>query len=153
LTAYDATTNEAYVGAATAETTARFLHLPFEPDDLVGLLAGFPVPPLDVRTAELIPADQTGPSIEMHGPANRRRIWYEPETGLVQQLELAGGHAEVRVRYHRGAGGALTGFDLAAPIALISATVRYHDPAFDVPLPTAQFTLTLPNGAKIQEIR
>ena len=153
LTAYDATTNEAYVGAATAETTARFLHLPFEADDLVGILAGYPVPPLDVRAAQLLPPDPTGPSIELYGAANRRRIWYDGDTGVVRQFELTGGRAEVRVRYHRGADGALTGFDLTAPIALVSATVRYHEPAFDIPLPTSQFALTLPKDAKIQEIR
>lgn len=153
LTAYDATTNEAYVGAATAETTARFLHLPFEAEDLVGILAGSPVPPLDVRVADLVSADETGPSIEMHGTSNRRRIWFDPGTGVVRQFELTGGRAEVRVRYHRGASGALTGFDLAAPLALVSATVRYQDPAFDVPIASTQFGFTIPKGAKIQEIR
>ncbi|MBI1737397.1 MAG: hypothetical protein HYR51_19670 [Candidatus Rokubacteria bacterium] len=153
LTAYDATTNEGYVGAATAETTARFLHLPFEADDLVGILAGHPVPPLDVRAADLVPADETGPSIELHGTSNRRRIWFDPDTGIVRQFELTGGRAEVRVRYHRAASGALTGFDLAAPLAVVSATVRYENPAFDVPLAASQFALTIPKGAKIQDIR
>jgi outer membrane lipoprotein-sorting protein len=153
LTAYDATTNEGYVGAATAETTARFLHLPFEADDLVGILAGIPIPPLDVRVAELVADDETGPSIELHGASNRRRIWYDAATGLVRQFELTGGRAEVRVRYERDGSGGLRGFELTAPLAVLSATVRYQDPAFDVPLASSQFALTIPKGAKIQEIR
>ena len=40
LTGYNALTNEAVVGDATAETTARILGLPFEPQDLAAMVAG-----------------------------------------------------------------------------------------------------------------
>ena len=153
LTAYDATTNEAYVGPATPAVTARFLQLPFETDDLVGLLAGRPVPPLDVRAAELMPTDEIGPSIELRGATNRRRIWLDPATSVVRQFELTGGRAEVRVRYQRGPGAELAGFDLTTAPAVVSLTVRYQSPAFDVPLGADAFALTVPKGAKIREIR
>jgi hypothetical protein len=152
LTAYDATTNEGYVGPATAAVTARFLSLPFEPDDLVGMLVGRPVPPLDVRAAELLPADDLGPSIELHGTHNRRRIWVDPATGVVRKFELTGGRAEVGVRYVWSPAGEIAGFDLTASMNVVSAVVRYQTPAFGVPLSTDAFTLTLPKGAKIQEI-
>jgi hypothetical protein len=153
LTAYDATTNEGYVGPATPAVTARFLHLPFEADDLVGVLAGRPAPPLDVRAAELLAPDEHGPSIELSGADNRRRIWFDPATGAVRQLELAGGRAEVRVRFQRSPAGELTGFDLTAPLGVVSAQVRYQNPTSDVALPPDAFALAIPKGAKIQEIR
>jgi outer membrane lipoprotein-sorting protein len=153
LTAFDATTNEAWVGPATAEVTGRFLHLPFEADDLVGVLAGRPVPPLDVRSAELLPADEVGPSIEMSGSANRRRIWFDPGTMAVRQFELTGGRAEARVRFHREAETRIAGFDLDAALGVLRASARYENPSFDVPLASDLFRLTVPKGAKIQEIR
>lgn len=153
LTAYDATNNEGYVGPATSAVTARFLSLPFEPDDLVGVLAGRPVPPLDVRSASLMPADDLGPSIEMHGTNNRRRIWVDPATGVVRQFELTGGRAEVRVRYVLTPAGELGGFDLTSTLNVVSAVVRYQKPEFNVPLANDVFALTLPKGAKMQEIR
>jgi outer membrane lipoprotein-sorting protein len=153
ITTYDATTNEAYVGDATAEVTARFLHLPIEPDDLVGILAGRPTGPLDVRAANVLPADDVGPSIEMVGAVNRRRIWFDPATAIVRQVELAGGRAEARVRYERAASGEVSGFTLTTNPPLLSATVRYQDPRFDAPLASDAFALTIPKGAKIQQIR
>ncbi len=153
LTTYDATTNEAYVGPATAEVTARFLQLPFEPDDLVGILAGRPMPPLDVRAASVVPADDVGLSIELVGATNRRRIWLEPETAVVRQFELAGGRAQVRVRYQRGAGGEVNGFELTTTPPVMSATVRYQNPQFDTPIASDAFALTIPKGATIREIR
>ena len=153
LTAYDATTNEGYVGPATSEVTARFLSLPFEPDDLVGLLVGRPVPPLDVRTADLLPPDEHGPSIELQGANNRRRIWVDPATGVVRKFELTGGRAEVRVVYVLSPSNDVQGFDLTASVDVVSAVVRYHDPASGVVLADDAFALTLPKGAKTQEIR
>jgi outer membrane lipoprotein-sorting protein len=153
LTAFDATTNEGYAGPATSAVTARFLSLPFEPDDLVGMLVGRPVPPLDVRTAELLPPDEHGASIEMHGTNNRRRIWLDPATGVVRKFELTGGRAEVTVLYVRSGAGEIAGFDLAASLNVVSAVVRYQNPAFGEQLAGDAFSLTLPKGAKIQEIR
>jgi outer membrane lipoprotein-sorting protein len=153
LIAYDATTNEATVGPATAETAARVMNLPFEPQDLVAVLAGHAVPPDDVRVAEVLPPDELGPSIELVGGVNRRRIWLDPETGEVQQFELTGGRAEARVRYVRTSAGERNGFDLTSMLGYASATVRYRDPTFTAELPDEVFLLTIPNSAKIQQIR
>lgn len=153
ITAYDATTNEGYTGPATPEVTGRFVHLPFEATDLVGILAGRPVPPADVRAASVLPADEVGPSIELIGQDNRRRIWFDPDTAAVRQFELTGGRAEARIKYVHTARGDLAGFDLNASLGLATVTVRYQNPTFAVPLGADAFTFTIPKGAKIQEIR
>lgn len=153
LTAYDVTTDEAHVGPATAEVTARVLGLPFEPEDLVATLAGHAVPPEDVRVAGILEPDQVGPSLELTGQVNRRRIWMDLQTGAVQQVELTGGRAEARIRYHRSPDGELAGFDLTAMLGWIAAAVRYRTPIFGADLPDGVFSFTVPNSAKIQAIR
>jgi len=152
ITAYDATRNEGYSGPATAEVTGRFLHLPFEPADLVSIVAGAPVPPADVRAASVLAPDDLGPSIELIGQDNRRRIWFDPDTATVRQFELTGGRAEARIRYVRNGRGELAGFDVSASLGG-GATVRYQNPGFAVPLAPDAFAFTIPKGAKIQEIR
>jgi outer membrane lipoprotein-sorting protein len=152
LTTYDATTNEALVGRATPETTARVLGLPFEPDDLVAVLAGRAIPPADVRAAQWLPADDSGPSLELIGPVNRRRIWLDPATGLVRQMELTGGRAEARVRYLRNPAGVVAGFDVTAMMSYVTASVRYQNPTFDVAIDPAVFTFEPPTDAKVQQI-
>ena len=153
LTTYDATTNEALVGRATPETTARVLGLPFEPEDLVAVLGGRAIPPADVRIANWLPADDAGLSLELTGPVNRRRIWLDPHTGVVRQLELSGGRGEARVRYHRDPTGALAGFAVTAMMSYVTASVRYQDPRFDVAIDPTVFSFVPPDDAKVQQLR
>jgi outer membrane lipoprotein-sorting protein len=150
LTAYDATANEGLLGPATAETAARLLSLPFDPEDLVGVLAGRVLPPRDLRTAEIQPADAQGPSLDLIGGVHRKRIWMDFETGVVRQVEITGGRYEVRVTYVRDADDRVTGFDLTAAQAYLTGTVRYRNPAFDGGLDPERFRLILPEGAKIE---
>src|SRR5262249_38388379 len=96
ITAYDATTDEATVRPASAETAARLLSLPFEPEDLVGVLAGRPVPPRDLREAEILPRDGDGPSLNLVGSINTQRVWMDLETGVVRQVQVSGGRGDAR---------------------------------------------------------
>jgi outer membrane lipoprotein-sorting protein len=153
LTAYDATTNQTTVGPATAEVTGRILGLPFEPRDLVAVLAGYALPPPDVRTAELLAPDDAGPSLELVGPANRRRIWMDLATGQVRQVELASGLTKARIVFQRDPRGESSGFELRALVSYIQASVRYEGPVFASALPSNLFVFTPPKDAKIQEIR
>lgn len=153
ITAYDAATNRALVGPATADTAARLLGMPFDPDDLVGVLAGRAVPPRDLRVATLLPADELGPSLELIGTVHRQRIWMDFATGVVHQLEITGGRYEVRVRYTRDADGRPQGFELNAARDRLTGAVRYHDPVFDAGIEPDRFGLTLPESAKIEQLR
>lgn len=153
LTAFSALTNEAVVGEATAESTAHLFGLPVEPHDLVALVAGYAVPPHDVRLAEIMPPDDLGTSLSLVGALNEQRIWMDFETGVVRQLQIVGGRAAATITYLRDAEGKLTGFDVSAAERYVTGTVRYRSVATGVGLATERFALTLPKDAKTQSIR
>ena len=153
ITAYDATTNEATVGPATAETAARLLSLPFEPEDLVGILAGRPAPPRDLREAEIMPPDADGPSLNLVGALNTQRVWMNLETGVVRQLQISGGRGDARIIFRRNGDGTMTGFDLSAGMGLIRSVVVYTNPATGQGIEADRFVFTPPKGAKTREIR
>ena len=152
LTAYDAAKNEALVGPATAETIARVLGLPLDADDLVAVLAGRAVPPKDLRRAELLPPDATGPSLNLVGAVQHQRVWMDLETGEVRQVEIAGGPVPVTITYRRD-GQTPAGFDLDAGQAYITGSVTYRNAVVGAGIEPDRFTLALPKGAKIQSIR
>jgi outer membrane lipoprotein-sorting protein len=153
ITAYDATTDEVTTGPATAETAARLLNLPFEPEDLVGILAGRPVPPRDLREAEVLPPDADGPSVNLVGVINTQRVWMDLETGVVRQLQISGGRADARIVFRREADGTMTGFELTAGMGLVRSNVRYEQPAFNAGIEPDRFVFTPPKGAKTRTIR
>jgi outer membrane lipoprotein-sorting protein len=153
LAAYNAVANEATVGPANAETAARLLKLPFEPEDLVGVLAGLAVPPQDLRTAEVVKPDEAGPSLSLVGAVHEQRIWMDFQTGIVSQIQITGGRFDALVTYRRDAAGVLRGFDLTAAQGWLTGTVRYRDLAIDGGLDQGRFVFSIPKGAKIHEIR
>ena len=153
LTAYNALTREALVGEASAETTARLLNLPLDPDDLVAVITGHAVPPRGLRVAEFKPPDATGPSISLIGDVHEKRVWMDFETGVVRQLEIIGGRVAALVTYQRNPEGVLTGFDASAVDRYVVATVRYRNAAEGVGLTPDRFALTLPKDAKTRPIR
>jgi len=153
ITAYNAATNEARVGAATVESAADLISLPVEPEDLVGLLSGRAVPPTDLRVAEMLPPDALGPSINLIGRYNRQRVWLDPATGIARQVTITGGRAEATVTFLRGDDGALTGLDLTAANGYVTGAVRYRSLALNTGVDVERFALTLPKDAKIQSIR
>jgi outer membrane lipoprotein-sorting protein len=153
ITAYNAATNEARVGAANVETAADLLSLPVEPEDLVALLSGRAVPPKDLRVAEIQPPDELGPSITLVGRYNRQRVWLDFETGVVRQVTISGGRTEATVTFQRGADGAPTGFDLTAGNGYVTGAVRYRSLTLNAGVDAERFALTLPKDAKINSIR
>jgi outer membrane lipoprotein-sorting protein len=153
ITAYDATTDEVTTGPATAETAARLLNLPFEPEDLVGILAGRPVPPRDLREAELLPADADGPSVNLVGAVNTQRVWMDLAAGVVRKLQISGGRADAVIVFRRDADGIMTGFDLSAGMGLIRSNVRYEQPASNAGIGPDRFGFTPPKSAKTRTIR
>jgi outer membrane lipoprotein-sorting protein len=152
LTTYNAATHEALIGEVTAESAARTLSFPFDPDDLVGILAGRPSPARDVRVARLLPPDEDGPSLGISGADWYQRVWMDLATGLVKQIEMAGGRYEVRVTYERDGDGRVTGFDFAAAQGMFSGSVRYRQAVFGAGIDPERFRLVIPAGAKVEEL-
>lgn len=153
LTAFSALTNEAMVGEATAETTARLIGLPVEPQDLVAVVAGYAVPPADLRQAQILPPDALAPSLSLVGAVSEQRIWMDFKTGVVEQTQIIGGRVAATVTYRRDSDGRLTGMDVSAAERYVTGTVRYRDLATGIGLGPERFALTLPKDAKTQPIR
>ena len=153
ITAYDATNDEATVGPATAEAAARLLGLPFEPEDLVGVLSGRPSPPRDLREVTLTPADADGPSVNLVGAINTVRVWMDLDTALVKQMEISGGRGDARILFRRDAAGGLAGFEVTAGLGLVRSVVRYESPAWDAQIDDERFVFVPPKGAKTRTIR
>ena len=153
LTAYNSASHEAVVGPATAETAARLLSLPVEPEDLIGALAGCAVPPKDLRVAQILPPDAQGPSIELIGALHRQRVWMDFATGIVHQIEITGGRLEAKVTYHRSPDGSLAGFELWAAQGNVTGSVRYQNPVVGAGIDDERFYLAIPAGATIERLR
>lgn len=151
LTAYDAATNEALVGPATAETIAQVLGLPLDPDDLVAVLAGRALAPRDLRVAEVLPPDARGPSLRLIGAVQRQRVWMDLDTGEVRQVEIAGGRFPVTISYRRD-GSVPAGFDFEAGRVSLTGSVTYQNTVVGAGIEAERFVLALPKGAKIQSI-
>lgn len=153
IVAYNAVSHTATVGPATPETAARLFWLAVEPEDLVGLLAGLPVPPKDLRVAEILPADEHGRSLEMIGTLHRQRVWMDFATGVVRRVQISGGRLEAQLVYERTDDGALTGFTLSAAQDNVTGSVRYRDVALNGGVESERFALTIPPGAAIERLR
>jgi outer membrane lipoprotein-sorting protein len=154
IAAYDALKNVAHVGPADAETVAKILRLPLDPDDLVSVLTGRFAGPRDVRSAELLAPDATGPSLNLaDGAGGHQRVWLDLATGVIQQRQIFGSRFNALVKYRRDGAGALTGFDLDAAMSYITASVTYQNLVEGEGINDERFILTIPKGAKTQPIR
>ena len=154
ITAYDALKNVAHVGPADAETVSKILRLPLDPDDLVSILAGRFAGPRDLRRAELLAPDATGPSLSLvDGADGQQRVWLDLATGVIQQREIVGSRFNALVKYRRDGAGALTGFDLDAALSYVTGSVTYRNLVEGEDIDEERFTLSIPKGAKTQPIR
>ena len=153
IVAYNAGSHTATVGPATPDITARLFWLALEPEDLVGLLAGRPVPPNDLRVAEIQPPDEHGRSLEMIGTLHRQRVWMDFATGVVRRVQISGGRLDALLVYERDDDGALTGFDLSAAQDNLTGNVRYGNVALNGGIESERFALTVPPGASIERLR
>jgi outer membrane lipoprotein-sorting protein len=153
LIGYNAARDQATVGPATAETAARLLSLPVEPENLVAAVAGLAVPPRDLRAAEITPPDEQGPSLTMFGSVHQQRVWMDLVTGVVSQIEIIGGRAAARLTYQRADDGSVTGLDATAGEGDVRGTVRYRNGAWNTGVPPERFPLTVPASARIERLR
>jgi outer membrane lipoprotein-sorting protein len=155
FTLYHVGDNQALVGPASARAIERWLGLALEPAQLVALLAGHVLPLSNPSSAELMDPDGLGPSIHLTAASGGQRIWIDPETALVRQVELTGGRAPARVTYaaEGDPGGPPSSLALTALDTGLSVSVRYRDPEVGVSLSPDLFTLSLPEHTNIHRFR
>jgi outer membrane lipoprotein-sorting protein len=153
LIAYDVAANSATIGPATPDTAVKLFSLAVEPEDLVGLLAGYAVPPKDLRVAAILPPDEHGPSLEMIGTLHRQRVWMDLATGVVRRLQLTGGRLEALMVYRRADDGTVTGLDLSAAQDQVTGRVQYRNVVVNGGIENERFALTVPPGASIEPLR
>lgn len=154
FTLYEVGDNRAVIGPASARTIERWIGIPLEPGELVGVLSGHLLPMPDPRRARLLPADDRGPSIELAGSRGVQRIWLDTDTGIVRQVEWNGSGRALRVGYpDRGVVDPPSAVTLTALDRSLTVTIRYKNPQIGVGLTADHFRLSLPNGAKIRHFR
>lgn len=149
LTFYQVAENRALVGPATGDATRRWLGIPLEAEDLVGIVIGRLAPPRELREAELLPDDGAGPSLRLVGPRQRQRVWLDPETGEIRKIEIGSNDKRLTVEYERTSAGDLPD-RLQARAAGFEASLEYQAPELSTGIDPARFTLGLPEGATVQ---
>lgn len=154
FTLYRVLENRAVVGSASARATERWLGFALEPADVVGILSGHVLPMKQPKRGTLRPADGLGPSLELTGAEVIQRIWLDPETLVVRQVEWTGKGSQFRITYDGGSPiDPPTALTLTTPDYSLVLSIRYRDPEVGVGLPAELFRLTLPEHAEIQRFR
>lgn len=154
VTLYHVAENRALVGPPSARAIERWLGFALEPAEIVGILAGHVLPMKGPQHATLRPSDGLGPSLELSGVAGVQRIWLDPDTLVVRQVEWTGTRRPLRIRYEGGGPvdppAALTLTALDRPLAV---SIRYREPEVGVGLPAELFTLALRDDTEIRDFR
>jgi hypothetical protein len=149
LSTFNVAENLALSGPVNERTTGRWLGVPLEAEDLVGLLIGRVPPGRGFREAEVLPPDADGPSLRLAGEHRRRRLWMDFETGEVHKAEI-GGRTTLVVIYARNPGAPVPRDIHATAGPDFEAQVHYQEPAIATGISEERFVLQLPMGANVQ---
>lgn len=149
LSAFYVAENLALSGPVNERTTGRWLGVPLEAEDVVGLLIGRVTPGRGLREAEVLPPDADGPSLRLAGEHRRVRLWMDFETGEVHKAEI-GGRTSLVVIYTRAPGAPVPQDIHASAGPDFEARVHYQEPAIATGISAERFVLPLPAGANVQ---
>lgn len=154
MTLWEVVDNRAYILPASPDANRRWLGLALGTEDLVGLLSGRVRPLRDPWSVELLPPDVLGSSLALTGSAGQQRIWFDPSSGQVRQVEWTGGDSPARAIFDAAAPDAPpTGLTVNTLDGKLEVMVRYRDPRMNTNFDPALLTLTLPEHVKIQDFR
>jgi hypothetical protein len=154
LTAYRVLDGRALVGPVSGQTSGRWLGVPLEADQLVGLLTSRIVPPHGIVSAEILPADPDGPSVRIDGKTQSQRVWMDFQTGVVEKVEIGGGRVGLLATYSREAGNEFpTGIRVSSNDVEMEATLGYRSVSMGTGIDGDRFTLVLPDTVRIQRFR
>jgi outer membrane lipoprotein-sorting protein len=158
LTAYNVLEARALIGPLNGQTTGRWLGVPLEADQVVGLLTGRVVPARDIVAAEVLAPDAEGRSVRIEGriegKTQSQRVWMDFETGVVRRVEISGGRIGMLVTYSREGGDEFpTAIRVSSSDVEMEATVGYRSASMGGGVDGARFSLVLPETVRIQRFR
>ena len=154
LTVWEVLTQRAYFLPATPDSARRWLGFPLGPDELVATLSGHVVPLKDPFAAELLPADELGPSLSLTGKDVVQRIWFDPGDGRLKAVEWRGGSNGARASFAAGAAdGIAESVTLTTLDGKLEAVVKYRNPRVNTGLDADLVRVTVPEHVRIQDFR
>lgn len=153
VTLWEVLDNRAYIAPASPDANRRWLGLAMSVEDLVALLGGRVRPMAEPTSVELLATDEAGPSIRLVGASGEQRIWFDPDTGQVRQVEWTGKNPARVVFTPSPPDGPPAGMKLDTPDGKLEVTTRYRDPRMNTSLDPSLLTLTVPEHVRIQDFR
>ena len=153
LTLWEVLDNRAYLAPASPDANRRWLGLALGGEDLVALLGARARPLPNPSRVDLVPPDETGPSLRLTGRDVEQRIWFDPATGQAKQIEWTGKNP-ARVTFTPTPPDAPpAGLRLETPDGTLRVSVAYRDPRMNTGLDPALLKLTVPEHVRIQDFR
>lgn len=153
LTLWEVLDNRAYLAPASPDANRRWLGLALGGEDLVALLGARARPLPNPSRVDLVPPDETGPSLRLTGGDVEQRIWFDPATGQAKQIEWTGKNP-ARVTFTPTPPDAPpAGLRLETPDGTLRVSVAYRDPRMNTGLDPALLKLTVPEHVRIQDFR
>jgi outer membrane lipoprotein-sorting protein len=153
VTLWEVLDNRAYIAPPSPDANRRWLGLALGVEDLVALLAGRVRPMPDPTMVELMAADAVGPSLRLTGAPGEQRIWFDPDSGQVRQVEWTGKNPARATFTPAPADGPPAGFMLETADASLRVSVAYVEPRMNTSFDPALLTLTVPQDVRIQDFR
>jgi outer membrane lipoprotein-sorting protein len=154
VTVWEVLKNRAYLLPSSPEANRQWLGLAVSVEDLVAFLSGHARPMAEPVSGALLPPDDNGPSISLRGADASQRIWFDPETAQVKQVEWTGGKSPLRVTF---AGGSPTEPPAAITLTTLDGRlevrVRYQQPRLNEGVDADLIRVSVPQGVEIQDFR
>ncbi|MBI2528563.1 MAG: hypothetical protein HYV93_21580 [Candidatus Rokubacteria bacterium] len=154
VTIWEIIRNRAFILPSSPEANRRWLGLALGSEDLVALLAGRVRPLGSPLSGAFLPADDRGPSLSLTGRETTQRLWVDPDTGVVRQVEYTRGRKPLRVVI-TGSGPAEppSAVTLASLDGTLEVSVTYRRSQIDTGFDPDLLKVTVPEGVEIQDFR
>ncbi|MEK7769934.1 MAG: hypothetical protein AAB335_02540 [candidate division NC10 bacterium] len=154
VTIWEVLKNRAFILPSSPDANRRWLGLALGSEDLVGLLSGRVRPLQAPLSGALLPPDEHGPSLSLTSREGAQRLWADPATGLVRQVEYTQGKNPVRVVISGGGPAEPPdGVTLASLDGKLLVAIRYRRPQIDTGFDPDLLRVTVPEGVEIQDFR
>jgi len=153
LTLWEVLDDRAYILPASPNATRRWLGLSLGEDELVAILFGSVAPKKDAISVQLLPPDETGPSLSLGDADGEQRIWFDPATGQTRKVRWTGGTEPAEANFAVGTDDTPEGVTLRTADGQLDVVVRYRNPAVNSGFDAELFKLTIPERVKTRDLR